>query len=103
MKANLKVRELGADRNAIWDMIIGAAFAIIFIITALYIGTFIQGTVGGALIANAPSGTLGTKMTNTLYNLSGYWDTNVGMLNIALVITIITLPLMALVYVRKIM
>ena len=84
-------------------MIIGAAFAIIFIITALYIGTFIQGTVGGALIANAPSGTLGTKMTNTLYNLSGYWDTNVGMLNIALVITIITMPLMALVYVRKIM
>ena len=103
MKANLKFRSLGADRNAIWDMIIGAAFAIIFIITALYIGTFIQGTVGGALIANAPSGTLGTKMTNTLYNLSGYWDTNVGMLNIALVITIITLPLMALVYVRKIM
>ena len=103
MKANLKFREIGADRNAIWDMIIGASFALIFIITALYIGTFIQGTVGGALIANAPSGTLGTKMTNTLYNLSGYWDTNVGMLNIALVITIITLPLMALVYVRKIM
>jgi len=103
MKANLKVRELGADRNAIWDMIIGAAFALIFIITALYIGTFIQGTVGSSLISSMPAGTLGTKATNTLYNLSGYWDTDVGMLNIALVIVIITLPLMALVYVRKIM
>jgi len=103
MKANLKFRELNADRNAMWDVIIGAAFAVIFIVTALYIGTFIQGTVGSSLISSMPAGTLGTKATNTLYNLSGYWDTDVSMLNIALVIVIITLPLMALVYVRKIM
>ena len=104
MKSNQSPRNLTRDRNAIWDMIIGAAFAIIFIVTALYIGTFIQGTVGGALVSSmSTSTTLGQKMINTTYNISNYWDTDVGMLNIALVIVIITLPLMALVYVRKIM
>ena len=99
----LAMRNLKADRSAIWDIIIGGAFAVIFIVVSLYIGTFIQGTVGGAIVANAPAGTLGTKMTNTVNNISKYWDTDVGMLNIALVIVIMTIPLMALVYIRKVM
>ena len=109
MKANTNARTLSDDRNAMWDVIIGAAFAIIFIVTALYIGTFVQATVGTATYnAVVPDGygldsDIANKTRNTLLNLSGYWDTNVGMLNIALVIVIITLPLMALVYVRKIM
>jgi len=76
---------------------------VIFIVVALYIGTFIQATVGGSIVANAPAGTFGTKITNTVGNISKYWDTDVGMLNISLVIVIMTIPLMALVYVRKIM
>ena len=110
MKGNLKARSLSDDRNAMWDVIIGAAFAIIFIVTALYIGTFIQATVGSSIVSNIPVGTDTTvrsqflnRTLNTTYGLSTYWDTDVGMLNIALVIVIITLPLMALVYVRKIM
>ena len=110
MKGNLKARSLSGDSNAMWDMIIGAAFAIIFIVTALYIGTFIQGTVGTSIVNNIPVGTDGSvhsqflnRTLNTTYGISTYWDTDVGMLNIALVITIITIPLMVLVYVRKIM
>ena len=92
-----------ADRSAIWDVIIGGAFAVIFIVVALYIGTFIQGVVGASIISNVPAGAFGTKMTNTVNNISKYWDTDVGMLNIALVIVVMTIPLMALVYIRKIM
>ena len=81
----------------------------IFIVVALYIGTFVASTVGsGILAANGVAGTYAGnsfkgRTFNTTMNISRYWDTDVGMLNIALVITVMTIPLMALVYIRKVM
>jgi len=107
MKGNrFALRNLQKNHNAIWDVIIGGAFAVIFIVVALYIGTFVQGIVGGAITTQCTGfakTTLQAKALNTTKNISVFWDTDVGMLNISLVIVIMTIPLMALVYIRKIM
>ena len=107
MKANkLALKNIKTDRSAIWDVIIGGAFAVIFIVVALYIGTFIAGTVGSSIVTQNTgfaSGSFQSRAINTTKNISKYWDTDVGMLNISLVIVVMTIPLMALVYIRKIM
>lgn len=109
MKANQKFREFVEDDNGIvFEMLIGAVFALIIGYAAMVIGSYINGTIADSLIKSFPtavtSRTAVQNMTfNNLKNLTGDYGSNSKMVSTAYLITIITLPLIAVVAVKKLM
>lgn len=107
MKANQKFRGIEADDDAvIFELLIGAVFALIIGYAAMNIGVFINGTVANSLISTYPTTlTSRTAIQNSsvknLQNLTGDLSSNTKMVSTAYLITIITLPLMAVVMIRK--
>lgn len=107
MKANQFVNEfVKADDALIFELLTGAVFALIIGYAAMNIGVFINGTVGNALVATYPTTlTSRTAMQNSsvknLQNLTGDLSSNTKMVSTAYLITIITLPLMAVVMIKK--
>ena len=93
------------DQAIIFDMLVGAGFAVIMLFAIMNIGTYINGTIGSTLVDSygaAATRTTNENMTvNTLTNLSGKYDSTVEMVSVAAIITVITLPLAAVVAVRK--
>ena len=107
MKANQKFREFEHENDAIiFEMLIGAVFAVVIGYAAMNIGIFINGTVADKLVATYPS-TLTSRTAiqnatfNNLKNNSMDISTNSKMIGTAFLITIITLPLMAVVMIKK--
>ena len=106
MKANQKFKGLKADDDAlIFELLIGAVFALIIGYAAMNIGVFINGTVADSLVATYPAAALRTTMQNNsvdnLEDLSDDLAANTNMISTAYLITIITLPLMAVVMIKK--
>lgn len=107
MKANQKIRDIKADDDAIiFELLIGAVFALIIGYAAMNIGVFINGTIASSLIASYPAtATSRTHLQNNsilqLTNMSVDLGTNTKMISTAYLITIITLPLMAVVMIKK--
>ena len=107
MKANQKALGLVKNDDAIiYELLIGAVFALIIGYTAMNIGVYITGTVGSSLIATYPttitSRTLiQNKTVSLLNNLTTDLASNAKMVSVAYMITIITLPLMAIVVIKK--
>jgi hypothetical protein len=107
MKANQKFRSLqGADDAIIFEMLIGAVFAVVIGYAALNIGVFINGTVSNALIATYPAAkasrsSIQNATFDNLVNNSEDLGMNSKMISTAYLITIITLPLMAVVMIKK--
>ena len=90
------------DRAILFQLLVGAAMAIIIFFAIMNIGTFINGTIAQELSDNLGTTTaFGSRGTNTLVNLSGDYDNVVDSLAIAAVVMAITLPLAAVVAIRK--
>jgi hypothetical protein len=108
MKGNQKVRCFKADDQAmIFELLIGAVFALIIGYTAMNIGVYITGTVGSSLISSYPAAGSRTNLqTQTIYvlnNLTTDLGSNTRMISTAYMITIITLPLIAVVMIKKLL
>jgi hypothetical protein len=95
-----------ADDAIIFELLIGAVFAMIIGYTALSIGIYIFGTIGNTLVGTFPT-TLASRthlQNNTvlmLGNVSTSMSSNVNIWGVAMLITLITLPLMAVVVIKK--
>jgi hypothetical protein len=116
MKSNQATR--GADpkptwkQKAMWEIMIAAVFAIVIVYASANIGAFINGTIANSLntsLTIAPGGhvpTIGDKIVNdtkkTIGNLSAGYTVNMNMVNIAAQIGIITLPLITVMYIRRV-
>ena len=97
------------DKALLFQLLIGAGMAIIIFFAIINIGTFINATVAQDL-ADQYTG-IGTvddgvnefqhKAYNTSRNLSGDYDSVIDSLSIAAVVMAITLPLAAVVAIRK--
>jgi hypothetical protein len=106
MKANQKSRGIIEDNDAmIFELLIGAVFALIIGYTALNIGVYITGTVGSSLVSSYPASALRTRTQNLsigiLNNLTTDLGSNSKMVSTAYMITIITLPLIAVVMIKQ--
>lgn len=114
MKANQKsilheptsFSELRKDEKAMWELLIAGVFAIIIVYASLNIGAFINGTIGSSLYKTYPTAAgsrnpIENQSVWALRNLSTGFTTNVGMVNIACQIAVITLPLMMVMFIRK--
>jgi hypothetical protein len=107
MKANQSAKEfVEDDRGIIFELLIGAVFALVIGYTALSIGVYIVGTVGNSLVATFPTTIASrTAMQNltvlVLRNTTSSMSSNVNIWGVAMLITLITLPLMAVVVIKK--
>ena len=94
------------DDKGILQMLPTVGFVVILLYAIMYIGTYMNGTIGSQLIDSFGTATERTAFentsVNTLNNLSGDFDDNVDIVSVAAIITILTLPLMAVAAVRKI-
>ena len=104
------------DRAMLFQLLVGAGMAIIIFFAIMNIGTFINSTISqqalesidDAITRDAGGGatlwfnnTFAHKANLTLRNLSGDYDNVVDSLAIAAVVMAITLPLAAVVAIRK--
>lgn len=96
----MKFRKLKQDQKAIvFELLIAGAMAIIMLFALLNIGTFINGTIGSELQDMSSS----TSVDNTLTNISEGFDSTLNIMVIAAIITVITIPLAAVVAIKQLM
>lgn len=105
MKANKRTRELIEDDRGMIQMLPAVGIAVVMLYAIMYIGTYINGTVGAQLIDSYPSASGRSDFQNrtisTLTNLSGDYDSNVEIVSIAAIISVLTIPLMAVVAIKR--
>jgi len=83
----------------VFELLIAAAMAIVILFALLNIGTYINGTIGDSLAESSTSDDVNT----TLETIStGYGDT-LDIMVIAALVTVITIPLAAVVAVKRLM
>jgi len=109
MKANSKFvnpKDFKSNKYAMWDLLITGVFAIIIVYAAANIGGFINGTIGNQLYDTYPAtaaerSTMENDSIAGLENLSSGFTTNIRMINITAQIAIIVLPLMFVMFIKK--
>lgn len=105
MKANRKFRNLAEEKSGLIQMLPTVGMAVIMLYAILYIGTYMNGTIGSQLItsygADATRTTFENNSITTLNNLSADYDSNTEIVSVAAIITVLTIPLMAVVAVKK--
>ena len=107
MKSNQKaVSGIRKDDNALlFNLLIGAGMAVIMLFAIFNIGTYINGTISGSLVdsyGSSPSAQE-QRTINTLENISAGYDDTLDIMIISAIIMAITLPLAAVVSVKKLL
>jgi hypothetical protein len=94
------MRKLKQDERAIvFELLIGAAMAIVMFFALMNIGTYINGTIGDSLSEASDS----TVIDNTLENISEGYGNTLDIMVIAALITVITVPLAAVIAIKRLM
>ena len=107
LKANSKsINGIKDNKNAMIQMLPTVAMAVVMLYAIMYIGTYINGTIGQQLIDGMPAtASQRTVFENhsfsTINNLSDSFDDNTEIVSIAAIITVLTMPLMAVVAVKR--
>ena len=94
------------DDTAFIEAIPGIVFAVVISYVYLNVGTYMNGTLGSELTdsfgAAASRTSLETNTVNTMGNLSTNFDSNVNIIKIAITISILLVPIMAIMTLRRI-
>ena len=94
------MRKLSKNQKAlVFELLIGAAMAVVLFFALMNIGTYINGTIAGNLITTSTPG----NVNHTLNNISGGLSDTVDIMIIASIITVITVPLAAVIAIRRLM
>lgn len=90
----------------LFNMLIAAGLAVIMLFCILTIGVYINGQISSSLVESFGEATgrtvLENRTVNTLTNISVGFDNTVEVVVVAAIIVVITLPLMAVVAIKKI-
>ena len=93
------------DRGLMFDLLVGAGLAIILFFAVMNIGTFINSTIGQTMVDSYPAAAsrsdIQNKSIRSLTNLSNDYDDVLDALSVAAIVMAITLPLAAVVSIRK--
>ena len=99
----LKLRK--DERAIVFELLIAGAMAVIMLFALMNVGTYINGTISSSLINSYPAAasrtTTQNATINTLNNLTGDFDSSVDIVSVAAIITVITIPLAAVVAIKK--
>ena len=81
------------------------AFSVIMLFAIAYIGTYMNGTISSQLVdsygAAASRTALENQTVNTLGNLTADYDSTLEIVVVAAIITVLTIPLMAIVAIKR--
>ena len=92
--------------TAFIEAIPGIVFAVVISYVYLNVGTYMNGTLGSELTSSfgaaASRTTLENDSVNTMGNLSGNFDSNVNIIKIAITISILLVPIMAIMTLRRV-
>jgi hypothetical protein len=103
------MRQLRKDERAIvFELLIGAAMAVVIFFALMNIDTFINGTISGSLEDTLPADAADrTALQNDTYDnlqtISTGFDDNIDIMVIAAIITVITVPLAAVISIKRLM
>ena len=104
MKANQSAK-IVEDERGMLAMLPTVAFSVIMLFAIAYIGTYMNGTISSQLVdsygAAASRTNLENKSVNTLENLTDDFDSTLEIVVVAAIITVLTVPLMAIVAVKR--
>lgn len=94
------------NNKAMWELLITGVFAIIIVYAAANIGGYINGVVGDSLYDTYPAAAtdrsaIQNNSVSGLENLSSGFTTNIEFINITAQIALIILPLMFVMFIRK--
>ena len=108
MKANQKYKSFVKDEDALmFNLLLTAGITIIIFFALMNIGTFINGTIGSSLISSYPTATSRTDLqnmtVNSLENITASYDDALDIMSVTAIIMVITLPLAAIVGVKKLL
>ena len=100
------MKKLNKDQKAImFNALVGAGLAVIMLFAILNIGTYINGTIASSLIESYGPTTHRTALENntvdTLENITAGYDNVIEIMVVATIILAITLPLAAVVAIKK--
>lgn len=105
MKANKKAIGLIDDDAGMIQMLPTVAFAVIMLFAIVYIGTYMNGTIASQLVDSYGTVTSRTRLenasVNTLINLTAKYDSTLEIVVVAAIITVLTIPLMAVVAIKR--
>jgi len=93
------------NKKAILATLPTVAFVVILLFATLYIGTYLNGTIASQLVDSY--GAAGTRTTlqnssvDTLTNLTADYNDIIEIVVVAAIITVLTIPLMAIVAVKR--
>ena len=94
------------NKNAVLALLPTAAMVVVILFALLTIGTYINGTISDSLVGTMPA-TVASRSSyqnmtvNTLENISASFDDAVDIVTIAAIITVITIPLMAVIAIKR--
>lgn len=102
------MKKLFSNKQAlVFELLITAAMAVVIFFALMNIGTYINGTVSESLTDSYPAAASRTDLENMtvdqLENISDGFDDNIDIMIIAAIITVITIPLAAVVAIRRLM
>jgi len=104
------MKKLYKDNNAlVFQLLITAAMAVVIFFALMNIGTYINGTVSQNLsdeiedIAAANRTALQNDTLANLDTISGGFDDNIDIMIIAAIITVITIPLAAVISIKRLL
>ena len=117
MKSNRKHKLLVEDNKGMLAALPTVAFSVIMLFAISYVGVYMNGTISSQLVESYPSNlpanytgsgeaatwrtSLENKTVNTLENLTDDFDSTLEIVVVAAIITVLTVPLMAIVAVKR--
>jgi hypothetical protein len=102
------MRKLYKNEKAIvFELLVAAAMAVIIFFALMNIGTFINGTISESLEDTYPAAASRSTLQNNslaqLGNISSGFDDNLDIMIVAAIITVITIPLAAVISIKRLM
>jgi len=107
MKANQNSKlNLREDNDALmFDMLITAGITVVIFFALMNIGTYINGQIGSSLVNSYPTATSRTELenstVNSLDNITADYDSVLDIMTVTAIIMVITLPLAAVIGIRR--
>lgn len=94
------MKKLRKDEKAlVFEILIAAAMAVVIFFALMNIGTYINGTIANSLSESSDS----TAVDNTLENITEGYTSTLDIMIIAALITVITVPLAAVIGIRRLL
>jgi hypothetical protein len=106
MKANRSFKEFKKDDSALmFDMLLTAGITVVIFFALMNIGTYINGQIGSSLVDSYPAAVSRTTLENStvssLGNITADYDSVLDIMTVTAIIMVITLPLAAVIGVRR--